>query len=473
MSCQRLPFEIVSRILLLGMPDLNVDTHMEVRRHQVLVGSICSGWRQVCHQTQLLWTSLSFVYEQPTDGPYRLVGNDILEEVIVRSGSRELDVVVFDHRYGRQTNASDPMLYAYSRAHALLVSVLPRTRTLCVSGTRMRVMSPVCTSMFPIQDARCLRELRLDHLSPQGSPLLLFASEEVAPRLEMVESFGSPRMRLPPGCVEQLRVYAGDGYNGLGKAANVKNLVRLETLTLWGGESEQPTEWPSSLRILDVGTDGIGSTPGVFALSTNIVHVTFRMAYWPFSDAPDSSWPEMPALRSLSVSMVGKWATYISDVFKRAPNLVALEANAQLAMQLIPLFDLPGTNDGGEPTHQSIVPNVTLLRIFDYPVQNGGATGRLRATEGHMRFWTSALCAPRAPALRIHWYDADPAALHFKRALGASGKVLPPWVSIKHYQPPIMEGSTQHSHPLPMLSTMGELYEPGTPLVSASRFLCV
>lgn len=101
---------------------------------------------------------------------------------------------------------------------------------------------------------------------------------------------------------------------------------------------------------------------------------------------------------------------------------------------------------------------------------------RVRATEGHLRAWVNTLCAPRTSALRIHWYNTTLSAPHFNYVLANSGRVLPPWVSVKHYEPPRTHAS-YHCNPMPALSTMRELFEPGTPLVSplpvASRMICI
>lgn len=66
---KRLPHEILSEILILSLPDLDMYNIFTFRRVVMLPAIICMHWRDVALSTPRLWSSVSFgLYQDDADG---------------------------------------------------------------------------------------------------------------------------------------------------------------------------------------------------------------------------------------------------------------------------------------------------------------------------------------------------------------------------------------------------------------------
>jgi hypothetical protein len=96
----KFPPEIASHILYLSMEDQGCDPNKGALKKlpmQVLLGTICRGWRQLARSTPELWSTPSFTLMKPTKAQ-GLPLLQVITDWLLLSGNLPLTLRVFDHK---------------------------------------------------------------------------------------------------------------------------------------------------------------------------------------------------------------------------------------------------------------------------------------------------------------------------------------------------------------------------------------
>jgi len=305
----RLPNEIIAHIFVVGCPTPDHDRQrVDVApiQHQMLVGSICSLWREIAHECPALWTSVVVRYPK--------LENDVksYEETICsslrRSGTLGLDLAIMVDTVPGQEST-----YPYCDH---VVPHLQRVHTLFLECRLNRL---------PFSNMPQLVKLR--HLYMRGShtslETLIFPSCANSP-LETFHfsSYEAPQFAfIPTSRLRDVRFSCCRVDEQIASFVNKCNNLRV--LALWGHD------WASDVIISSVILTHLNLLTKVFpvVLLSNVPNLRhLRLVVIPRPLPRPSSWPPLPSLRSLSLLRTySESQSIIPDILHVAPQLVALQ----------------------------------------------------------------------------------------------------------------------------------------------------
>jgi hypothetical protein len=122
-SIHRLPNEVIAQILVVGCSfPYHKCKNSSALRHQALMTSVCTLWRQIAHYSPSLWTSV--VVQPPRLKKSLGIHQNLLSAVLVQSGTLELDISIKVPQRRWDVLVYYDIAPYLSRAHTLDVQIL-------------------------------------------------------------------------------------------------------------------------------------------------------------------------------------------------------------------------------------------------------------------------------------------------------------------------------------------------------------
>lgn len=340
------PAEVLGHVFVLGCPALEAHLNIrrgrgpagyQVRRYQALVGSVCSRWRQISHETPSLWAAMLVNWQNVLVSDVRkaAIHDSMLELSIKRSGALDIDVAIICPLFESVLT---------SKSSNLFIKALPRIRRLSVQ-CQVYPESAINRShtLFPIQNAPRLQVLELMDIHSIKNTSLFAKNPNVSLRDFRLIGCGES-LKLSNIPCNNVRTFVAVISTASAVQSFMKRCRNLHSARLLDvSDAENGLEIPSSLREFDFRYSMWSGTHAPMAILQNLAHVSIHISTW--TSGPDDAFPvdnhhsaslPLPSLLSLSFCAGSAWAAHIVRTLERAPNLVALELNQCL---IDPIYD--------------------------------------------------------------------------------------------------------------------------------------
>jgi hypothetical protein len=356
-----LPPEVIAHIFVLGLPALSLGDCTAVRRHHILLGSICSLWRQISHATPLLWTAVLFMRTK-LDIP----SDDMLRTSLARTAAMELEILV---QY-----PPHPHCFSLTTA-SLLTLALPRARRLII---HMGDCAQSRFSILPLRNTPRLRELVLSGANIENRTTFVEADDTPLQSFEYMVHIAPKYKSIPTTHLISFESWAPTYSHDI--EPFLDTCQRLESLKLTSACADVfGMRMPSSLKTLELWHHNGGpSSWRPFILSSNLIHITIRINniyihVYPARLATSQAdhFPVLSSLRTLTFFANGQWAEDVKNILSRAPNLEGLEANMSIGAPLVTYLEAVG--GVREPRYPFPGTSLRLLRIVHKPFPLDGA----------------------------------------------------------------------------------------------------
>jgi len=321
-TIHHLPNEIIAHIFVVGCPTPNHDglcVDVAPIQHQMLVGSICSLWREIAHECPALWTSVVVRYPK-SENDVKSYGEMICSS-LRRSGTLGLDLAIrVDTFPGQEPTYSycDHVVPHIQRVHTLFLEC----RVDCLPSWNMPQLVK-------------LRHLYIwgSHASPEN-PILLSCANSPLETFHFISYNALQLASIPTSRLRDISIMRYRVDEEIAYFINKCN--NLQVSALWVHDWA-PDAIISSVTLthLDLYTEEImpvallGNLPNLRHLR---LHVVFRVD----SSSHPSSWPPLPSLRSLSIRIpFGGSRSILPNILHVAPQLVALQIGYDDACEVV------------------------------------------------------------------------------------------------------------------------------------------
>ena len=308
-TIHHLPNEIIAHIFVVGCPTPNHDglcVDVAPIQHQMLVGSICSLWREIAHECPALWTSVVVRYPK-SENDVKSYGEMICSS-LRRSGTLGLDLAIrVDTFPGQEPTYSycDHVVPHIQRVHTLFLEC----RVDCLPSWNMPQLVK-------------LRHLYIwgSHASPEN-PILLSCANSPLETFHFISYNALQLASIPTSRLREVSIR----YSGVDEQITyfITKCNNLRVLALWGHD------WASDVIISSVTLTHLDLLTEILpvALLSNLPNLRhLRLLAITVSPSYPSSWPPLPSLRSMSIHILfGRSQSIIPDILRVAPQLVVLK----------------------------------------------------------------------------------------------------------------------------------------------------